>query len=173
MCSCVASQVALVVKKPPANADVRDTASISGLAWRRAWQPTPVFLPGESQGQRSLAGYGLWGRRELHMAERPTTILEPKNRSKRSVTVGAPAASREKPTQQRGPSTARNKIDAQTQTARSLCIWLLLFIWGSSLSLWASAVVPRYCWVALHHMNVPPFAFTHQMMDVKGVSSLG
>ena len=29
--------------------------------WRRKWQPTPVFLPGESHGQRSLAGYSLWG----------------------------------------------------------------------------------------------------------------
>ena len=27
------------------------------IPWRRAWQPTPVFLPGESHGQRSLAGY--------------------------------------------------------------------------------------------------------------------
>ena len=30
--------------------------------WRRKWQPTPVFLPGESQGQRSLVGCRLWGR---------------------------------------------------------------------------------------------------------------
>ena len=29
--------------------------------WRRKWQPTPVFLPGESHGQRSLAGYSPWG----------------------------------------------------------------------------------------------------------------
>ena len=29
--------------------------------WRRKWQPTPVFLPGESQGQRSLVGCCLWG----------------------------------------------------------------------------------------------------------------
>ena len=31
----------------------------------RAWQPTPVFLPGESHGQRSLTGYGPQGRKEL------------------------------------------------------------------------------------------------------------
>ena len=31
------------------------------IPWRRAWQPTPIFLPGESHGQRSLAVYGLWG----------------------------------------------------------------------------------------------------------------
>ena len=50
------SQVALVVKNLPASAgDMRDVGSI---LWRRARQPTPVFLPGESHGQRSLAGYG-------------------------------------------------------------------------------------------------------------------
>ena len=32
--------------------------------WRRAWQPTPVFLPGESHGQRSLASYSPWGCKE-------------------------------------------------------------------------------------------------------------
>ena len=37
--------------------------------WRRKWQPTPVFLPGESHGQRSLAGHGPWGRRESEMTE--------------------------------------------------------------------------------------------------------
>ena len=34
--------------------------------WRRKWQPTPVFLPGESHGQRSLAGYCPWGHRVGH-----------------------------------------------------------------------------------------------------------
>ena len=37
--------------------------------WRRKWQPTPVFLPGESQGQRSLVGGCLWGRTESDMTE--------------------------------------------------------------------------------------------------------
>ena len=36
------------------------------LPWRRKWQPTPVLLPGEFQGQRSLAGYSPWGRRVGH-----------------------------------------------------------------------------------------------------------
>ena len=31
--------------------------------WRREWQPTPVFLPGEFHGQRSLVGYSPWGRK--------------------------------------------------------------------------------------------------------------
>ena len=36
------------------------------MNWRRKWQPTPVFLPGESQGRRSLVGCRLWGRRVRH-----------------------------------------------------------------------------------------------------------
>ena len=36
------------------------------MHWRRKWQPTPVFLPGESHGQRSLVGCRLWGRRVGH-----------------------------------------------------------------------------------------------------------
>ena len=39
------------------------------MHWRRKWQPTPVFLPGESQGQRSLMGCHLWGRRESDTIE--------------------------------------------------------------------------------------------------------
>ena len=35
------------------------------MRWRRKWPPTPVFLPGESQGQRSLMGCHLWGCTEL------------------------------------------------------------------------------------------------------------
>ena len=37
------------------------------IPWSRKWQPTPVFLPGESYGQRSLVGYSPWGRKELDM----------------------------------------------------------------------------------------------------------
>ena len=56
------SLVVLVVQNPPANA--RDAGSIPRwkVPWRRAWQPTPVFLPGESHAQRSLAGCSPWGR---------------------------------------------------------------------------------------------------------------
>ena len=39
------------------------------ILWRRAWQPTPVFLLGESHGQRSLVGYGPWGHKELDTTE--------------------------------------------------------------------------------------------------------
>ena len=40
--------------------------------WRRKWQPTPVFLPGESHGRRGLVGYGLWGCKELGKTEQLT-----------------------------------------------------------------------------------------------------
>ena len=39
------------------------------MHWRRKWQPTSVFLPGESQGRGSLVGCRLWGRTELDMTE--------------------------------------------------------------------------------------------------------
>ena len=45
------------MKHLPASAgDMRDGGS--KIPWRRAWQPTPVSLPGEAHGQRSLVGYG-------------------------------------------------------------------------------------------------------------------
>ena len=55
-----ASQVALVVKNLPVNAGdkrCRFRPWVGKISWRRAWQPTPVFLPGESNGQVSLVGY--------------------------------------------------------------------------------------------------------------------
>ena len=39
------------------------------IPWRRKWQPTPVFLPGESHGQISLVGYSPWGHKECDMTE--------------------------------------------------------------------------------------------------------
>ena len=39
------------------------------MYWRRKWQPTPVFLPGESQGRGSLVDCHLWGRTELDTTE--------------------------------------------------------------------------------------------------------
>ena len=68
-----ASQVVLVVKNLAVNAgDVRDMGSIPGLGsspWKRAWQPTPVFLPGEFHGQRRLPGYSACGCKGWEMTE--------------------------------------------------------------------------------------------------------
>ena len=38
---------------------------VGKISWRRKWQPAPIFLPGESHGQRSLVGYSPWGRKKL------------------------------------------------------------------------------------------------------------
>ena len=42
------------------------TSLFTFMSWRRKWQPTPVFLPGESQGRGSLVGCCLWGHRVGH-----------------------------------------------------------------------------------------------------------
>ena len=43
------------------------------IPWRRKWQPTPVFLHGKSQGQRSLAGYSPWSHKEPDMTKHSST----------------------------------------------------------------------------------------------------
>ena len=42
---------------------------VGKIPWRRACQPTPLFLPGESHGQRSLEGYSPWGCKESDTTE--------------------------------------------------------------------------------------------------------
>ena len=63
----------LVVKNPPANAGDEEDCGfdpwVRKISWKRAWQSTPVFLPGESQGQRTLVGYSPWGRTESDTTE--------------------------------------------------------------------------------------------------------
>ena len=64
-----AALVAQRIKRLPTMPKTR-VQSLSGEdPWRRKWQPTPVLLPGESHGQRSLAGYNPWGLEELDMTE--------------------------------------------------------------------------------------------------------
>ena len=57
-----------MVKNPPAMQETQETGFspwAGKIPWRRKWQSTPVFLPGESHGQRSLGGYSPWGHKEL------------------------------------------------------------------------------------------------------------
>ena len=42
---------------------------VGKIPWRRKWQPTPVLLPGESHGWKSLVGYNPWGHKESDTAE--------------------------------------------------------------------------------------------------------
>ena len=66
-------------KNLPANAgDIGDMGSIPGwgkIPWRRAWQPAPVFLPGESPWTESLAGCSPWGLKELDTTEHTHNML--------------------------------------------------------------------------------------------------
>ena len=68
-----ASQVVLVVKNPSANADGRKRCGfdpwVGKIPWRRAWHPTPVFLPREPLGQKSLVGYSPQRLKELDTTE--------------------------------------------------------------------------------------------------------
>ena len=66
-----ASQVALVVKNLSANGEDRREFDlwVRKISWRRAWQPTPVFLLTESHRQRSLAVYSPQGHKELDTTE--------------------------------------------------------------------------------------------------------
>ena len=48
---------------------------VGKIPWRRKWQPTPVFLPGESHGGRHLVGYSPWGCKELDMTEQLYYLL--------------------------------------------------------------------------------------------------
>ena len=75
------SQVDLAVENPPANArDImrhRFDIWVGTIPWRRKWQPTPVFLPRESHGQRSLVGYSPQGCKELDTTERLSMHAHP------------------------------------------------------------------------------------------------
>ena len=63
-------QVALVVKDPPCQCRrCRFSPWVGKIPWRRAQQSTPVFLPGESHGQRSLVGYSPWGCKKWDTSE--------------------------------------------------------------------------------------------------------
>ena len=56
------------------------------IPWRREWQPTPIFLPGKSHGQRSLTGFSSWGCKESDttLATNPEYIKNSKLNNKKS-----------------------------------------------------------------------------------------
>ena len=62
------SLVTHMVKHLPTMGETR-VSWVRKIPWRKKWQPSPVFLPGESQGW-SLAGYSPWGHKELDTTER-------------------------------------------------------------------------------------------------------
>ena len=64
------TEVAQTVKNLPTSGRPGFDTWFRKIPWRREWQPSPVFLPRESHGQRSLSGYSLWGRKESYTTER-------------------------------------------------------------------------------------------------------
>ena len=68
-----ASLLAQLVKNPPAMHETRFDPWVRKIPWRRARQPTPGSLPGESHGWRSLASYSPWGREGSETTERLST----------------------------------------------------------------------------------------------------
>ena len=74
-CSCLANSVdrgawwAAVHRVTQSQTRLKRLSMHACVRWRKKWHPTPVFLPGESQGQRSLVGCRLWGRTESDTTE--------------------------------------------------------------------------------------------------------
>ena len=61
-----------MVKNPPKMQKPKETqfdSWVRKILWRRKWQPTPVFTPGKSHGQRSPVGYSPWGCKESDTIE--------------------------------------------------------------------------------------------------------
>ena len=63
-----------MVKNPPAVQETRFSPWVRKILWGREWLPTPVFLPGESHGQRSLMGYSPWDLKESDTTEQLTLL---------------------------------------------------------------------------------------------------
>ena len=61
-----------MVKNLPAIQEIQVRSLGWTIPWRRKWQPTPAFLPGEFHGQRSLAGYSPWNSKESDMMKQLT-----------------------------------------------------------------------------------------------------
>ena len=74
--------VAQMVKNLPAVQDTGFDLWVQKLPWRREWLPTPVYLPGEFPGQRSLAGFGPWGCKMSDTSEQLTLYFMNKKYAK-------------------------------------------------------------------------------------------
>ena len=75
--------------KLPTNTQGIKTVRVGKIPWRRKWQPTPVFLPGESHGWRSLTGYSSWGHKSLtRLRDYTTTAVMHKYSGHRGEILG-------------------------------------------------------------------------------------
>ena len=64
-----------MVKNLPAMQETGFDPWMGKIPWRREWERTPVFLPREFHGQRSLESYSPWGRKRLDMTEQLNTFV--------------------------------------------------------------------------------------------------
>ena len=69
-----ASLVAQMVKNLPTKWETGFNPWIGKIPWRREWVPTPIFLPGEFHGERSLAGHSPWVHKESDITEQLTLL---------------------------------------------------------------------------------------------------
>ena len=68
----ISKQSVLTVKILPAKKETQFSPKVWKIPWRRLWLPTPVFLPGEFYGQRSMVGYSPWDHKESDMTKQVT-----------------------------------------------------------------------------------------------------
>ena len=92
ICASAGCLMAQRLKRLPAIWETRFDPWVGKIPWRRKWQPTPVFLPGESHGGRSLVGYSPRGRKESDTTERLhfTSAIEWYYKSQRVVILECP-----------------------------------------------------------------------------------
>jgi len=77
--------MAQAIKNLPAMQDTRFDCLVRKIPWRREWQPTPVFFPGESHGHRSLVVYSPWGHKDSDRTEQLTLSFLGSSDSKESA----------------------------------------------------------------------------------------
>ena len=75
------------MKNLPAMQETRVRPLVGNTRWRKAWQPMPVFLPGESHGQRILEGYSPWFRKESDMTDVMCTAQHSVTQQRFTLTV--------------------------------------------------------------------------------------
>ena len=111
------------VKNPPAMQEIW----VWSLGWedprRRAWQPIPLFLPGECHGQRSLTGYGSWSHKELDTTEATEHACMHFSAIKKNETLPF-AANMDGP---RDYHTKWNKSEKDKYHTTIACIWNLKY----------------------------------------------
>ena len=152
-----ASLLAQMVKNLAAMQETRFHPWVGKILWRREWQPTPVFLPGEPHGQRSLVGYSPWGRKELDMkvksesegAQSCLTLCDPMDCTLSGFSVHGIFQARvlEKIviSFSRGSSRPRNRTRVSRVAGRRFTVWATREAWATNTFCLLWAKILRKC----------------------------